>query len=161
MPPGWIHETIDMIAWGRVYWSVHKEKDKYWRELGTKHRIMEHPLYQRGLACVRGGVTLEEVLNFMYDEAKKRTRCDWEEGVSADIIEARQANMAHDIWDLLWDDFTPVERVGIARAFRDVILRPDAYRNLFMPNDYVSMRSSRPWQVLQTYVSSRDLEDLI
>lgn len=161
MPPGWIHETIDMIAWGRVYWSVHNDKDRYWRELGTKHRIMEHPLYQKGLACVRGGMPLEQVLNFMYDQAKERTQADWGKRLPADLIEARQAGMAHDCWDLLWDDFTPAERRGIAGAFMDVVLRPEAYPNLFMPDDYLAMRGSGSWQRLQTYVRSRQLKELI
>jgi len=161
MPPGWIHQTIDMIAWGRIYWSVHKDKDRYWRELGTGHRIMEHPLYQKGLACAEAGKPLEDVLNFMYDLARQRTQADWQEGLCPDDIEARQAAMAHDCWDLLWDDLTPEERTGIAGAFRDVVLRPEAYPNLFMPNDYVAMCSSGPWQRLQTYVRSRELGEVI
>ncbi len=161
MPPGWIHETIDMIAWGRIYWSVHKRKDRFWRELGTRHRIKEHALYQEGLARIKGGMHVEDVLNWMFECAKELTKSDWERGLSPDVIEARQAEMAHDCWDLLWDDFTSAERLGIANAFRDVVLSPEAYPNLFEPFDYDAMCRSGSWQRLQELVRKRKVEKLI
>ena len=160
MPPGWIHETIDMIAWGRVYWSVHSRKDKFWQELGTRHRIKEHDLYQEGRALIKRGVPIEEVLNWMYEYAKKRTKSEWKQGLTADVIEAHQAELAHECWDLLWDDFTSAERLGIAGALRDVVLRPGAYPNLFVSNDYMAMRKSGPWKRLQGFVRARKAEEL-
>src|SRR3972149_2154262 len=114
MPPGWIHETIDMIAWGRIYWSVHEQKDRFSPELGSGHRIREHPLYQEGLTRIRQGMPLEEVLNWMIERARGLTQSDWEKGLPGDVIEAHQASMATDYWDLFWDDLTPAERLGIA-----------------------------------------------
>jgi hypothetical protein len=76
------------------------------------------------------------------------------------VIEARQAGMAHECWDLLWDDFTSAERLDIASAFRDVILRPEAYPNLFMSNDYAAMSGSGLWQRLQEFVRTRKAEEL-
>ena len=160
MPPGWIHETIDMIAWGRVYWSVHRRKDRFWPELGTKHRIREHDFYQKGRTLIKQGVPIEEVLNWMYQYAKERTKSEWKEGLPADVIEARQAGMAHECWDLLWDDFTSAERFDIASGLRDVILRPEAYPNLFMSNDYAAMSGSGPWQKLQEFVRTKTAEEL-
>lgn len=46
MPSGWIHATIDLIAYGRPYFDLHKEKDKAHETLGSKHRIVNHDWYQ-------------------------------------------------------------------------------------------------------------------
>ena len=150
-----------MIAWGRIYWSVHKYKDRYWRELGSSHREKEHALYQEGLALVRQGIGLEQVLNWMYDRAKELNKSDWERGLPADLIEAHQAGMAHDCWDMLWNDFTPSERLDIGSALRDIVLKPEAYPNLFEPSDYDAMCRSSPWRKLQRLVHTRSLDKLI
>lgn len=46
MPDGWVHAVIDLIAYGRPYFDLHKEKDKASQILGSNHRIVDHDWYQ-------------------------------------------------------------------------------------------------------------------
>jgi hypothetical protein len=95
------------------------------------------------------------------DYAKEQTKSDWASDISPDVIEARQAEAAHDYWDLLWDDFNKEERRGIAGAFMDVVLKPEAYPNLFETNDYDAMLKSDTWQKLQRLVGAKSVDELL
>ncbi len=47
MARGWLHETIDLIAYGRPYHYIHKEKDaEAGRTPGLRHREVNHEWYQ-------------------------------------------------------------------------------------------------------------------
>lgn len=123
--------------------------------------MREHPLYQHGLARVRQGMSIEQVLNWMYGYAKEVTKSDWKVGLAPDDIEARQASMAHEWWDLLWDDFNSAERLAIAATFREVVLHPEAYPNLFEPDDYFAMERPGLWRRLQRFVRNKEAGELI
>jgi len=46
MQNAWIHAVIDLIAYGRPYFDLHKGKDKPYELLGPNHRIINHDWYQ-------------------------------------------------------------------------------------------------------------------
>ena len=45
MPAGWVHATMDLMAFGRSYFDLHKYKDHPWKKLGYKHRQVYHDWY--------------------------------------------------------------------------------------------------------------------
>lgn len=48
MPAGWIHRTIDLLAYGRTYAHVHSQKDAASQTIpGMRHRTVGHEWYQR------------------------------------------------------------------------------------------------------------------
>jgi hypothetical protein len=46
MAYAWVHAVIDLIAYGRPYFGLHKEKDKPYELLGPNHRIINPDWYQ-------------------------------------------------------------------------------------------------------------------
>ncbi|MBI4297079.1 MAG: hypothetical protein HY676_00925 [Chloroflexi bacterium] len=150
MAPGWMHETIDLIAWGRIYWSVHEAKDKPWITLGRAHRQEKHELYQEARQCSVSGASVSDVLAWMTEQAKKMTETRWKQGLPPDKIEAEQAYLAHDMLDYSWDFVPREERLGWVAAFKDVVIYPEKYPNLFMPEitrqcvNLVSIRNYTP-----------------
>jgi len=41
----WMHESLDIIAFGRSYWRLHKKIDEDPKGLGYRHRIYYHDWY--------------------------------------------------------------------------------------------------------------------
>ena len=47
MADGWIHSIIDLIAYGRPYFYIHRFKNETSKKLGWTHRIINHEWYQK------------------------------------------------------------------------------------------------------------------
>ncbi len=45
MAAGWVHASMDLMAFGRSYFDLHKYKDHPWKKLGYKHRRVYHDWY--------------------------------------------------------------------------------------------------------------------
>ena len=116
MPNGWVHAVIDLIVYGRPYFSLHKKKDAPSQTLRWRHRIKRHEWYQ---ACGKKW-TLDEPFPSKLKEL---------------ILEIRNANgpekaerlmvyVDHDYIDRIWDDLSPKERKYWEGFFMWILFNP-------------------------------------
>jgi hypothetical protein len=102
MPNGWVHAIIDLIAYGRPYFDLHKEKDKAHETLGLKHRIVNHKWYQDyGKAWDFRDPFPSSIKDLIL-------RIRNEEG--DEKAEEQMAWIDHDYIDRIWDDLSSHER---------------------------------------------------
>jgi len=121
MPRRWLHETLDLVAFGRSYWRLHKAKDAASNVLGTHHRIEKHDWYNLyGIDW-----TFEDP--FPNAVLRENFRILRESG--PDSAEEFQADLAHDLLDRCWDLLSPSERRGWAATFRSIILDSEFLRS--------------------------------
>lgn len=88
----WIHAVIDLIAYGRAYFDLHKEKDKPHEFLGANHRIVNHDWYQ---AYGKSWNFCEPFPSSIKDILGNEER--------ADKAEEQMAWIDHDYIDRTWD----------------------------------------------------------
>ena len=116
MPSAWIHAVIDLIAYGRPCFDIHKEKDKPHELLGSNHRIVNHDWYQAyGRAwnfCEPFPSWIKESIRILGNE----------EG--ADKAEEQMVWIDHDYIDKTWDALSDPERKYWERFFVWVLLSP-------------------------------------
>lgn len=97
MPPGWIHETIDLIAYGRIYRHVHQKKDaESQRTPGLRHRLEGHEWY----------LDFQRYWDFTkpFPDWLEKTIRGLKETKGAEIAEERMVSDTHDYFDRVWDD---------------------------------------------------------
>jgi hypothetical protein len=136
MPANEIHRLIDLIAFGNDYRWLHKAKDYPSKYLGKAHRKARHYSHTEWIR------KLESLGN------RPRDR------------EVRQSNEGHDLIDHTWSLLTDEEKLGWAAAFKDVASHPEAYPNLFMPDDYHKALKSEAFILLQGRFALLPLEYL-
>jgi len=102
MPSAWIHAVIDLIAYGRPYFDLHKEKDKPHELLGSRHRVVNHDWYQ---AYGRSWNFCEPFPSWIKESIRILGN---EEG--AGKAEEQMAWIDHDYIDRVWDDLSDQER---------------------------------------------------
>ncbi|SRR5258708_32635675 len=96
MPNRLVHEVHALIAFGRPYGSVHREKDAFsQRAPGIKHRKVKHRKYQSfGTSwCLDNSFSSREK---QYIERIAR----WK---SPEVAEQFMVSMSHDVEDKIWD----------------------------------------------------------
>jgi hypothetical protein len=169
MPNRWLHETHDLIVFGRSYWFLHKWKDAPSRTLGPRHRIKRHAWYGK---CGRDW-TLENP--FPKDVLWANERLLHAKG--ADAAERFQANLAHDLLDRSWDRLSRDGRRACAGAFRAIVLDPPFLKiwagiDVFESTLEVTYGNGtktwefnpdlrRDWLRLKSYIEPRAIDDLI
>lgn len=136
MPSNEIHRLVDIIAFGYDYRWLHKAKDYPSQYLGRRHRRKRHYGDQEWLE------KLERLGNRPRDK------------------EVRQANKGHDLIDSIWSKLSTEEKLGWAAAFKHVVLHPEHYPNLFMPEDYNKILKSEHFLKLQKKFAEFSLEYL-
>ena len=135
----WLHETLDIIIWGRSYWRLHQELDKEARKLGKYHRMYDsHDWYRKFgeswdwenpfpkeelnkeipeiLKVIPSG--LRQTFNKLVNREKRLSK---EKGI---VKEAFQAYITHCFEDRLWAESSPKEREYIKRFCVVWILSP-------------------------------------
>jgi hypothetical protein len=103
MAAGWVHETIDLIVFGRIYRHVHQKKDAESRRTpGLRHREVDHEFYLR----------FPKYWDFInpFPDWLNETIRRLKETKGADAAEERMASDAHDYFDRVWDDLPKVDR---------------------------------------------------
>jgi hypothetical protein len=103
MAPGWIHETMDLIVFDRIYRHVHQKKDAgSQRTPGLRHREVGHKFYFR----------FPKYWNFTnpFPEWLNKIIRRWKKTKGADAAEEQMASDAHDYIDSVWDNLQKVER---------------------------------------------------
>ena len=116
MPSAWVHAVIDLIAYGRPYFDLHKEKDKPHELLGAKHRVVNHDWYQ---AYGRSWNFREPFPSWIEESIQILGN---EEG--ADKAEVQMAWIDHDYIDGTWDVLSHLERKYWEGFFAWVLLNP-------------------------------------
>jgi len=98
MAYAWVHAVINLIAYGRPYFDLHKKKDKPHEFLGSNHRIVNHEWYQ----------DYGRLWNF------RDPFPSWIKDIlgneRTDKPEEKMAWIDHDYIDRTWDDLTDQER---------------------------------------------------
>ncbi len=121
MANAWIHAVIDLIAYGRAYFDLHKEKDKPHEFLGANHRIVNHDWYQ----------AYGRYWNF-HDPfpswIKESIRVFGNEE-EADKAEENMAWIDHDYIDRTWDFLSAPERKYREGFFTWVLFSPEILKN--------------------------------
>ncbi len=117
MANGWIHSTIDLIAFGRLYFDIHKSKDEASKNLGNSHRTIDHEWFQK----------FGKEWNFdnPFPNFLKDMVSDIRHGCTSKIAEEQMAYWGHDYIDRIWDDLSKDERIYWEGFFTWVILNPD------------------------------------
>lgn len=159
MPQRWLHELINIIAFGTGYWRYSKWKDQPWEWLGPAHRVECHDDYKRMVNefKARGWLPSKTEITspLEFGEFVKQLPS----GVR--VNEKQLSGVAHEMMDQVWSQLSPKEREGWVAAFRDVILHPERYPNLFMPADYREVLQLAEFRRLQQYVASKRVEELV
>ncbi|MBM3242821.1 hypothetical protein FJZ31_41705 [Candidatus Poribacteria bacterium] len=116
MPNGWVHAVIDLVAYGRPYLDVHKEKDKAYRILGCNHRKVNHEWYQ--------SFGKEWTLDNPFPDWLKEQISKIKDTKGSDKAEERMAYIDHDYIDKIWSGPSELEQRYREGFFMWVALNP-------------------------------------
>jgi hypothetical protein len=116
MPSAWIHATIDLIAYGRPYFDLHKEKDEPYKTLGWNHRKIRHEWYQ---AFGKEWTLDEPFPAYFRDQISKIRSIN-----GPDEAERQMAYIDHDYIDRIWDTLSPHERKYREGFFAWILFNP-------------------------------------
>jgi len=116
MPNGWLHAVIDLIVYGRPYFSLHKKKDEPSQTLGWEHRIKRHEWYQ-----VFGE---EWTLSEPFPSRLKELILEIRTANGPEKAEWRMADVDHDYIDRIWDNLSHKERKYWEGFFMWVLFNP-------------------------------------
>lgn len=116
MPDFWVHVGIDLIAFGRLHFGLHKWKDKPSETLGRCHRARRHDWYQR--------FGKEWNLDEPFPNRLKHQVLSVGEKYDSSKAEKLMAYYAHDYMDRIWDELSPPERKYREGFFAWLLLNP-------------------------------------
>jgi hypothetical protein len=103
MAAGWVHETLDLIAFGRIYRHVHQKKDaESQRTPGLRHREVGHGWY----------LDFQKLWDFPdpFPDWLKETIQSLKETEGAGVAEEQMVSDAHDYLDRVWNDLPKAGR---------------------------------------------------
>lgn len=120
MAAGWVHATMDLMAFGRSYFDLHQHKDHPWRQLGPKHRQVHHDWYN------------QFGKNWNFNEPfpliiQMRTNAF----ADPDRAEKFQSWIAHDYLDKIWDTLDSSQRKNIERTFKWLLEHPEDLNRIY------------------------------
>jgi hypothetical protein len=121
MPSAWIHAVIDLTAYGRPCFDLHKEKDKPHELLGSNHRIVNHDWYQ---VYGRSWNFREPFPPLIKESIRILGK---EKG--ADRAEEEMAWTDHDYIDRVWDSLSDTEKKYWEGFFAWVLLNPKIFKD--------------------------------
>ncbi len=121
MPNAWVHAAIDLIAYGRPYFDIHKEKDKPSEILRQRHRKIKHEWYQ---VFGKKWTFDSPFPNFLKDQILKINQTK-----GGDKAEEVMAYTDHDYIDKIWDELPKHERKYWEGFFAWVLLNPKILKN--------------------------------
>lgn len=124
MPKGWVHATLDLIAFGRPYFDLHKEKDKPYETLGPAHRKVNHGWYQQYQKRWTLAEPFPASLLRSIEALGQRPGGD-------DQAEKQMVWISHDYFDRAWDRLSDQERKYWEGYFIWVLLQPAVLRDKF------------------------------
>lgn len=116
MADAWVHAVIDLIAYGRPYFDLHKEKDEPSKRLGRSHRKVRHDWYQ---AFGKKWTLDEPFPSCLKDQILKIRNINGPEKA-----EEKMASTDHDYTDRIWDSLSCSERKYREGFFVWITLNP-------------------------------------
>ncbi len=124
MPAGFVHATFDLMAFGRHYFELHKQKDAPWQELGADHRSLNHTWYNaRGVDWELQNPFPKALHSVIESIADKRG--------DAEAEAAMAVHVAHDYMDRVSDGLAEPERKYITAFCLWLLFNPDVLKNKF------------------------------
>lgn len=149
MPDGWIHQALDLLCFGKTYWSTHTYKDAPSTTLpGKIHRQVRHGEWKewRMVGAERGWldstVGVHNVVDLLNKLVQHRVAGKYPRTAPK---EQELASIGHELLDYMWDDMGPTERFFVAFFVRRTILEP--------PDEFVLLP--------QRYISAYDYGELV
>lgn len=122
MAAGWIHRTIDLIAYGRPYAHVHRAKDFASQRIpGIAHRAVGHDWYQR---FGRDWDFSEPYPQAAKDRIERIGRT-----FGPDLAEEKLSSDSHDLIDRTWDGLSRDERSSWEGFFAWLVYHPEVLLN--------------------------------
>ncbi len=120
MAAGWVHATMDLMAFGRSYFDLHKYKDHPWKKFGYKHRQVYHDWYNEFGKSWNLDEPFPLVIHMRTDAI-----------ADLDKAEQFQSWIAHDYLDKIWDTLNPSQRKNIERAFKWLLENPEDLNRIY------------------------------
>jgi hypothetical protein len=118
MAAGWVHQTIDLVAYGRTYAHVHWRKDAASQIIpGVRHRTVGHDWYQR----FGRDWDFTEPYPQVARELIERIR----ETRGPDMAEELISGDSHDLIDRTWDGLSRQARLYWEGFFAWLIYQPE------------------------------------
>jgi hypothetical protein len=115
---GFIHQTIDLVAYGRTYAHVHHKKDAAAQMIpGIRHRTVEHEWYQR---FGRDWDFTQPYPQAARDLIEKMRRT-----CGPDVAEERMSSDSHDLIDRTWDEVSREQRLYWEGFFDWLLYHPE------------------------------------
>jgi len=134
----WMHDSFDIICFGRSYWRLHQKIDEKAKELGIYHRIYGHAWYwkfkerwdfpnpfpikelNKKITEILESVP-EELKNIFQRLATTEVKLPSQKGL---VREAFQVYICHCFWDRMWDEYSIEERQQLKKFVIAWILSP-------------------------------------
>lgn len=117
MAAGWVHQTVDLVAYGRTYAHVHRKKDAASQTIpGTRHRTVGHEWYQR---FGRGWDFSQP-----YPQAAREFIEKIKETCGPDVAEEQMSADSHDLIDRTWDGLPRDARLYSEGFFAWLVYNP-------------------------------------
>ena len=123
MAAGWVHATMDLMAFGRSYFDLHKYKDHPWRELGYKHRQVNHDWYNEFGKSWNLNEPFPLIIHM-------RTNAI----VNPDKAEQFQSWVSHDYLDKIWDTLNLEQRRNFELACKWFLENPEDLNRVYEIN---------------------------
>ncbi len=121
MPSGWLHATVDLIAFGLPYLDLHQRKDLPYKTLGSGHRLRNHAWYHEfgnlwNFSDPFPSLIIESIRDLLSIE-------------TPDQVEEQMVSLAHDNLDRVWDDLSYSERKYWESFFAWLVFNPSVLKN--------------------------------
>ena len=113
MAAGWVHALMDLMAFGRSYFDLHKYKDHPWRELGYKHRQINHDWYKEFGKSWNFNEPFPPIIHMRTDAIE-----------NPDEAEQFQSWTSHDYLDRIWDTLDSERRRNFELACKWFLENP-------------------------------------
>jgi len=122
MAAGWFHRTLDLMAFGRIYSHVHREKDAASQKMaGRRHREVGHEYYQQyGKLWNHENPFPPWVLDVIQELRDRK---------GAESAEERMASYGHDHLDRVWDELPRHVRRYWEGCFVFLLYHPEILEN--------------------------------
>lgn len=120
MAAGWVHASMDLMAFGRNYFDLHKYKDHPWKELGYNHRKVNHDWYNEFGKSWNFNKPFPPII----DMRTQAFETD-EQG------EKYQSWISHDYLDRIWDTLDFERRKGFKQACKWFLENPEDLNRVY------------------------------
>ena len=120
MAAGWVHATVDLMAFGRSYFGLHKYKDHPWKEFGYKHRKLHHDWYNEFNKSWNLKEPFPPIIHMRTNAIE-----------NPDEAEKFQSWISHDYLDRIWDTLNQKQKQDFELACKWFLENPDELNRIY------------------------------